>query len=171
LSHNPHVLDVLAASPRLMRILRLVRDLDLPDAWVGAGAVRSVYWAYRHHQDTETVPGDIDVVYCDPSDTTKARDATILARLPADLPWEVTNQARKGATSTQQAISRWPELCTCVAARIDTENNLHLLAPHGTGDLLALRWRANPSCQDPTAFARRVMEKRIAERWPLVRIG
>ena len=164
----------------MQRLLDELERLALPDAWIGAGAVRSAYWAVRHGRDPEAVGGDVDVVYFDPHRAPED-DARIQEELARRWPiaWEVVNQAhvhrwyawlQGPLTSTAHAVSLWPETATCVAARRAC-GAIELLAPHGLDDLLALRWRANPACPDPTAFARRLEQKRVRELWPQVTIG
>ena len=58
-----------------MAVLAVVRDAGLPDAWVGAGALRDLVWGelsgvgFRPDEVR-----DIDVVYFDPADLSRARD-------------------------------------------------------------------------------------------------
>ncbi len=81
----------------LMGVLAVVRDIGLPDAWVGAGVVRDLVWGELSGRGFR--PGevrDIDVVYFDPADLTRERDDAATALLCAarpGLPWEARNQA------------------------------------------------------------------------------
>jgi uncharacterized protein len=175
---------VLTATPLLVELLVTVRALSLPDAYVAAGAIRSAYWSFRHGQSFSPRGMDVDVVFFDaalPRDADERLSAALLARGPCDVRWEVTNQAhvhdwygeRTGVAiaplrSTRDGLKMWPETATCVAVRLDRDGKLDVLAPWGLQDLLALRWRPAPACPDPSAYVRRLEEKRVAERWPLV---
>ncbi|WP_394223745.1 nucleotidyltransferase family protein [Alteromonas gracilis] len=46
-----------------MRCLQALRDLDLPQGYIGAGFVRNAIWDELHNRATTTPLNDIDVVY------------------------------------------------------------------------------------------------------------
>jgi hypothetical protein len=157
------VVALLTASPWMMRVLATVRDSGLPDAWVGAGALRDLVWGqlYGHGFDSTGVR-DIDVAFYDPTDLGWERNEEATALLTAtwpDQPWEARNQAaihtwfhhRFGGdpvapfSSIEEAVATWPETATAVAARLDHDDTVHLCAPHGLDDLLAGTWRRNPT--------------------------
>lgn len=68
---------------------------------------------------------------------------------------------------TADAIGRWPETCTAVAARLAADGRVEVLAPWGVTDLLGLVVRPTP------AFARRldVFERVRAKEWTERRAG
>ncbi|WP_328287128.1 nucleotidyltransferase family protein [Pseudomonas savastanoi] len=55
----------LGTDPARVRMLRLIRDLCLPDCWVGAGFVRSAIWDLHHGRPYSPLPSDIDVIWLD----------------------------------------------------------------------------------------------------------
>ncbi len=125
--------ELLAAEAWMQRALDAVAASGLPDAWIGAGAVRDIVWGRQYGAFDPAAVKDVDVAYFDVGDLTKQRDLAAeetLARL-ADLPWEATNQAAVhtwyqqyfgGAAvepfaSVHEAVATWPETATCVAVR------------------------------------------------------
>lgn len=168
------LLALVARDPWRMACLRAVRALRLPDAWIGAGFVRNLAWAAMFGGD-DRAGADVDVVYCDQIERTAARDRALELALDASLggvPWSVTNQARMGPhASTESAIAAWPETATAVAVRVDEQDRVHLLAPHGLGDLFAGVVRATPAFRERAEdFAARARAKRWTERFPGVRL-
>ena len=175
------VCALVAQQADMMRLLRSVADLGLPDCWIGAGFLRNAIWDALHG----CVPNcallnDIDVVFFDRADASPASDAAIEDRLAArapNLPWSVKNQARMHLRNgeepyrdTAAAIARWPETATAVAVRLQ-QGRLELLAPHGLGDLIGLTVRPTPAFAGrPEAYARRLRAKNWLARWPRLRI-
>jgi hypothetical protein len=68
--------------------------------------------------------------------------------------------------SIEDAVARWPETATSVAVRLEGGGSLRVIAPLGLEDLLGMVARHNPQQVPREYFARRLSEKRIAERWP-----
>jgi hypothetical protein len=172
--------DLIAADPWRMRVLRLVRALDLPDWAIGAGFVRSRVWDWLCGDVRSTVPTDIDVLYFDPRDLDPARETVFERGLNAGMPapWSVTNQARMHIdneeapyASTEDALRHWLETPTAVAVRLEANDRLEIVAPWGLDDLFTMTVRPTPSGRSKLGvFRRRVAEKRWAETWPPVRV-
>jgi hypothetical protein len=173
------IAEIIAQDPVGMEQLRSVRALALPDWCIAAGFVRNRVWDHLHGIAPPRPTNDIDVLYYDAADLSKEPEQAYEARLNAVLPapWQVRNQARmhvgKGLPqhqSTADAMIYWLETVTAVGVRLEADNSLTVIAPHGTDDLLDLRCR-------PTAFGRtkldeyneRITSKRWRELWPKVR--
>src|SRR5919205_3518105 len=93
---NDTVQRILRSNEWLMSVLHAARAVDLPDWFVGAGAIRSTVWDYLHGYTVPTPLADVDVVFFDPHDLTPAHDAAADAALHAqlpDVPWQAKNQA------------------------------------------------------------------------------
>jgi uncharacterized protein len=81
----------------MMRALATGREAELPDAWVGASAVRDLVWGRLY--GSGFTPGDVrdvDVVFFDPDDLTRDGDEEATRRLRdawPQVPWEARNQA------------------------------------------------------------------------------
>jgi hypothetical protein len=154
------LLELLAADEALMQQLRAARALGLSDWAIGAGAVRNRTWNALF--GTRHLPADVDLVYFDPSPSGKDEEANLRAELERVCPgpcWEVVNQARVHewfeadfgtATgplpSLEAGVGTWPETATCVAVRLDANDELCVLAPHSLDDLLDGVLRAGPHC-------------------------
>ena len=170
---------IIAQDPVGMKQLRAVRTLDLPDWCIAAGFVRNRVWDHLHGIFPPRPPADIDVLYYDRADLTKAPEQAFEARLNTlvPAPWQVRNQARmhlpKGLpphASTSDSMIYWLETVTAVGVRLESDDAITVVAPLGTGDLLGLICR-------PTAFGSarrgeydaRIAAKRWPELWPKVR--
>src|SRR3989304_8473907 len=165
----------------MMNILRLVRELHLPDWWIGAGFVRSKVWDYLHEYKKRTPLPDIDVIYFDKADLSEEIEEKYqeqLRNMMLEETWSVTNQARmhtfKGDdpyTSAEEGLSRWVEIPTCVGARLTDNDQIEIWAPWGVEDLVNLIVRPNPHCRDnPDSFHQRMQQKNCQKIWPRLRI-
>lgn len=170
------VAEILQRDPVLQRALPALAGLALPDAWIGAGAVRNPVFDHLHDLAPQPL-ADIDVAWFDPEDASPARDAAIeaeLGRRAPSLPWSVHNQARMHRRNGHapyagavHAIGHWVETVTAVAARIDAHGDIEIAAPHGVDDLLGLVLRPVPAYRDRLdVFYARVAAKGWIRRWP-----
>lgn len=169
----------------LMDALRVVARSGVPDAWVGAGAVRDAVWGERYGRFEPADVKDVDVAFFDPADLRRDRDLTAEEALRelADLPWEATNQAavhtwyqeyfggpQVGAfPSVHDAVATWPETATCVAVRLSA-GGIDVCAPHGLTDLLGGVWRVNKVRVTPEISLARLARQRVRTRWPGVTV-
>ncbi len=171
--------DWIAGSAFAMRCLRVVRDLDLPDWAIGAGFVRSLAWDRLCGYATATPLPDIDVLFFDAAGLSPKRERDGEAWLEQHWPgqgWSLRNQARMHAGNgdlpyrdTADAIANWLETPTAVAVRLEPDNRLHIIAPHGLDDLLALRVRPTLAGQRRiAAYHARMAAKNWAATWPNV---
>lgn len=180
------IIEIVAREPLRVACLSAVRDLGLPDAWIGAGFVRNAVWDALTGRENDLRAHDVDVVFFDPSlaDGPGALDAErrLEQRLAAEIPglaWSVTNQARMAALNgdapyrdTAEAVAHWPETATAVAAQMDAEGRIRILAPHGVEDLFALVVRPTPAFALKQAlWEERRRAKRWQERWPECVVG
>jgi hypothetical protein len=170
-------LDLIRADRWRLSVLARVRDLGLQDCWVGAGFVRNLVWDRLQGHQAPTPTADIDVLYFDAADPRPEAEQAIEKRLrqsAPDLPWEVRNQARMHQRNgdppyrdTSDALRHWLETATAVAVRLDRENRLHHIAPHGLDDLLALRLCPTPAGRRrPEQYRDRVAAKDWQGLWP-----
>lgn len=172
----------IAGQAEMTACLREVESLSLPDCWIGAGFVRNAVWDALHARPADVAQlSDIDVVFFDAADASAARDHRIERQLLATIPrapWSVKNQARMHVrngdlpyTGVADAISRWPETATAIAARW-TCGRVELVAPHGVADLLGLIVRPTPAFLARRAdVAQRVTLKGWKARWPQLTIA
>jgi hypothetical protein len=184
------LIDMTQQNAWLMQALRTVRELGLASWCIGAGAVRNMVWDCLHEclhdgQAPSNLP-DVDVVYFDAQRIGDEHDAALQARLRAalpDVPWEVTNQAGVHLwfedyfghavvllNSLEEAVASWPEYATSVGLRLEADDSLTVIAPHGLDDLFGLVVRRNPVRVSVETYRERVAQKRYAERWPRVTV-
>jgi uncharacterized protein len=176
---------VLQRNDWFMAALAVVARCRLPDAWIGAGAVRDVVWGARYGRFAAADVKDIDVAFFDPENLGKERDRSAQEALNAlaDLPWEATNQAAVHTwydkyfggppvdplPSVHDAVATWPETATCVAVRLRADV-IEACAPHGLADLLGAVWRVNPMRVTAEISRARLARQRVRARWPGVTV-
>ena len=180
------VSEILEASLWFMRVLGAVAHVAPPEWVVGGGVIRSLVWDRLHGYSEPTPLNDVDVAYFDPSDLREEREheyAQQLSRRLRNVPWDVKNQAAvhlwyarvhghdiAPVTSITDAVSRFPETATSVAVRLGSSGALEVIAPCGLDDLLAMKLRRNPAQVTEDYFRNRVESKRVAKKWPKVRV-
>jgi hypothetical protein len=179
LRDSADIVEFVESRPDMMRLLGAVADLQLPDAWIGAGFVRNAVWDALTGGGP-TMLNDVDVVYFDLSDLSAERDRSIeagLFRAVDNVPWSVKNQARMHGRNGDllyrdcaDAVAHWPETATAVAARL-SGGRVELIAPHGIGDLLGLIVRPTPAFAGKLSLYRtRLREKNWQQRWPALTV-
>ena len=178
--------SLVRSTPWLLGALRAAREVDPPDWLVGGGVLRDLVWDHLHGRTDPSPPRDVDLAFFDPARLDPARDAeverTLRARLPG-VPWDAKNQAAVHAwyghvfggeveplTSSADGVATWPETATAVAVRLLDDDRIQVVAPCGLDDLFGLVCRRNPRRVSVAHYRRRVRDKRVADRWPGVRI-
>ncbi|MGI4748513.1 MAG: nucleotidyltransferase family protein [Janthinobacterium lividum] len=171
----------LRADPSRWRILGIIRQLELPDCWIGAGFVRNAVWDALHGRPA-SVDGDVDVLWFDRRRTEPGADAGIeatLRRLDPAIDWSVRNQARMHVRngdppyrSTEDAMRCWPETATAVAVRRTMQDGFEVNAPLGLADLFGLVLRPAPGFQGSKhrQYLERVEAKGWLSSWPRLRM-
>ena len=147
------------AEPVLMAVLAGIRDL--PDGLLVAGALYNLVWNRLTGRPALNGVSDIDVFYFDASDLSyEAEDAVILRlaerfrHLP--LPVQVRNQARVhlwfeqkfGApfsplNSSAEMLGRYASKTHAVAARLEEDGSLQIIAPFGLDPIFSFRIEPN----------------------------
>ena len=181
MDHASTLRTILSDDPMRWRILGMVRSLELPDCWVGAGFVRNAVWAYLHGAPVCGPSGDVDVLWFCPARAELSEDRRIEAALRAlepSIPWSVKNQARMHLrnsdapySSAVEAMRHWPETATAVAARRTDRDYCEIAAPFGLDDLFGLILRPTPRFvgEKYGKFLERVRAKGWLAAWPLLR--
>jgi hypothetical protein len=175
------VAALIVADPWRRAVLEAVRRQGLPDWAVGAGFIRSAVWDALHGFSESTPLADVDVLYFDRTDLSRARETATeaaLANAMADVPWSVRNQARMHLRNgdppyadTADALRYWLETPTAVAIRIDARGSASLLAPFGVRDLLDMICRPTPRGREKLSdYRQRISDKNWPARWPRVRV-
>ena len=178
--------EIVHGAPSLMRILRTVRSLALPDWLVMSGAVYQRVLNHLTGRPPDYGIRDYDLGYLDASDISYEAEDIVIRRVAAafDEPLkstvEVRNQARVHVwfeahfgeayaplSSTAEALERFVAPMFAVGARLDTDDRLHIEAPFGLADLFGLRLRPNP--HRPYGGFDRVAAN-VLSRWPELRV-
>jgi uncharacterized protein len=179
--------DILALIGRdddMMKILKAASILNLPDWWICAGFVRSKIWDTLHGFNERTKTPDVDVIYFDDTrvdeDVEKELENKLKSILPG-VPWSVKNEARMHVinqippyTSSEDAISKFPETATALGVKLDKGNQLVLTAPCGIEDVLNLELKPT-SYFTETEERTSIYEERIRKKnwkgiWDRIRV-
>ncbi|MCQ4312210.1 nucleotidyltransferase family protein [Pseudomonas stutzeri] len=176
-----HLQAIITNDPVRMRILRLVKELGLPDCWVAAGFVRSAIWDQLHQRSHSNLPADIDVIWFDRERASAQTDAAfeaVLRCMDSTLDWSVKNQARMHLRnadlpydSATDAMSYWPETATAIAVRL-TEHGIEVAAPFGLDDLFNLIVRPTTGFERAKRdeYLNRLRLKNWLATWPDLKI-
>jgi uncharacterized protein len=184
----PELFAIVTGCEWMLDLIGVVSTSGLPDAWIGAGAIRDLVWDSKFGAgfDSSRVK-DVDVAFFDKRDLRPERDrraADVLKHARPQVNWDAKNQAavhtwyeaRYGVRvdafrSIREAVGSWPETATAVAIRVAEPNGpLEVLAPCGLDDLLDGLWRRNPVRVSASESLRRLADKRKNWRWPGVRV-
>ena len=184
---NARLDQMLRASPRLMRVLVIARELGLPDWRIVSGAVYQTVWNSLTGRDPDYGIKDFDLFYFDAEDISyEAEDVHIVraaAAYPADLAplVEVRNQARvhlwfeahfgeayAPLSRTDEALARFVAPAFAIGVRLEADDRLDIAAPFGLDDVFAMRLRPNP-LRGLAAGWDKVTASALA-RWPEVTI-
>lgn len=174
------ILSLIQNDVWMMKVLKTARELHLPDWMIGAGFVRGKVWDFLHGYAERTPLGDIDLIYFDPSNISEEKEKELECVLKEKMnePWSVKNQARMHIVngeapyaSSSDALAHWVETPTCVAVRLEDDDTLTLIAPHGIDDLVNLVVRPSPLfSRGIQIFKDRVQKKQWQKKWPKLTI-
>ena len=180
------LVEIVQASPRLLHVLGVVRQLGLPDWRVFSGAVYQTVWNSLTGRDPDHGLKDYDVGYFDPDVSWEAEDVHIRRAAAAFEPplasqVEVRNQARvhlwfekhfgepfSPLQHTDEAFSRFVSPAFAVGVRLEPDDRISVAAPFGLEDVFALRVRPNPL--RPLARDWDRIIAKVQARWPEVAV-
>ncbi len=155
---------IVRGSDSLTTVLRLTRDLDLPDWLIVSGAVYQKVWNHLTGRDPDYGIKDYDIAYFDAADTSYEAEDVHIKRAashfppPFDQQVEVRNQARvhlwfedhfgepyEPLHSSAEALGRFVAPCFGVGVRLEADDRLTIAAPFGLDDLFSMTIRPNPT--------------------------
>ncbi|MDO9473651.1 MAG: nucleotidyltransferase family protein [Caulobacter sp.] len=155
---------IIRGSDSLMTVMRLTRDLDLPDWLIVSGAVYQKVWNHVTGRDPDYGIKDYDIAYFDASDVSYEAEDVHIKRAAAHFPppfdaqVEVRNQARvhlwfeehfgepyEPLTRSAEALERFVAPCFSVGVRLEADDRLTIAAPFGLEDLFSMTIRPNPT--------------------------
>lgn len=177
------LIGLVRANPELMRVLRIVRGLHLPDWRIVAGAVYQTVWNARTGRAPNHGIKDYDIAYFDASDLSWDAEDTVIRRVlaafeePLRNQIEVRNQARvhlwfkdhfgddyAPLPDTDTMISRFVSPAFAIGIRLEDDDTISARAPFGLEDTFAITLRPNPNRPLSSAW-HKVIEK-ARSRWP-----
>ena len=178
--------DIVRATPSLMHVMTVARELDLPEWLIFSGAIYQPVLTHLTGREADYGIKDYDLGYFDPSDTSYEAEDEVIQRVaqtfapPFSEMVEVRNQARvhlwfedkfrepyAPLASSEEALSRFTTTAFSVGVRLEADDGLTILAPFGLEDLFALRLRPNPN-RRTTGFGRTA--ESAMRRWPELRV-
>ena len=154
--------QIIRSSPLLMEVLAGLRDDGLPDHLLVAGALYNLVWNRLTGRPDLTGINDIDVFYFDDRDLSYEAEDLVIRRLAArfahlPLPVQVRNQARvhlwfpqkfgvpfAPLRSSGEMLGRYASRTHAVAARLEADDSLTIVAPFGLDDIFSFRITPNP---------------------------
>ena len=181
MKHCDDLEAILRAATSLMAVMETARELALPDWLVFSGAIYQRVLNHLTGRHPDHGIKDYDLAYFDPDTSWEAEDAVIRRVAAAFEPpvremVEVRNQARvhlwfeakfgepyAPLTSSAQALTRFASPLNAVAARLEADGSMTIVAPFGLEDLFSMTYRANPN-RRVSGFARTAEAAR--SRWP-----
>jgi hypothetical protein len=174
---------IVRASPAVMTVLTVLRELDFPQWRLVSGAVYQTVWNDITGRPADHGLRDFDVMYFDPDTAWDAEDAFIRRAAaafaqPLSAMVEVRNQARvhlwfegkfaepySPLSSTDEAVERFLAPAFAVGLRLEPDGRLDILAPFGLEDCFDMRLRPNPRRPVNSRNLPKVADKLMA-RWP-----
>jgi uncharacterized protein len=178
---------IVRASPRLMQVLEIARELDLPDWRIVSGAIYQTVWNALTGRDPDYGVKDYDLFYFDDSDLSYEAEDVVIKRAAAAYPpelsplVEVRNQARvhlwfeahfgepyAPLSCSDEALPRFVAPAYAVGVRLEHDGRLDIAAPFGLDDLFAMTLRPNP--HRPLAKGWATVSRGVLTRWPEVTI-
>ena len=163
----------------LASIFEKASILDLPDWYLGAGAIAQTVWNHKNGFDLSQGIKDYDLVYFD-TDVTEEKQSQYVKKakeLFGDLPVDIVNEARVHLwyreqfgkdiapyTSTESAIDTWPTTATSIGITMAADGTVKIYAPYGLDDLLSLTVRANKNLISKAIYQQKV--EKWLKVWP-----
>ena len=186
MTDHAQLVKILKGSPRLMHVLHIARDLNLPDWLVFSGAIYQTVWNVVTRRDYDYGIKDFDLAYFDADTACKAEDDVIqwvrdTFTPPLDTMVEVRNQARvhlwfeerfgepyAPLERSSDALTRFVSPTFAIGARLKDDGDLTIIAPFGLDDIFALKVRPNPYIPKGAGFDRAAASAKA--RWPEITI-
>ena len=175
---------MIRAEPVLMAVLEGIRDL--PDGLLVAGALYNLVWNRLTGRPALNCVSDIDVFYFDASDLSYEAEDTVIVRLAEHfahlpLPVQVRNQARVhlwfeqkfGApfsplSSSAEMLGRYASKTHAVAARLQDDGSIRIIAPFGLDPIFS--FRIEPNYVLPNRPAHDKKAARAKSVWPALTV-
>jgi uncharacterized protein len=178
LKNREDIIKLIQSDEKMMEIIKVASSLNLPDWWICAGFVRSKIWDTLHGFKERTETPDVDVIYFDNAKIDENFEKELENKLKSimpNIPWSVKNEARMHVinnlppySSSEDAISKFPETATALGVKIDKDNKLVLTSPCGTDDVINLELKPTPYFIEIKELAAIYEERIIKKNWKAI---
>ncbi|MEO6729401.1 MAG: nucleotidyltransferase family protein [Candidatus Dojkabacteria bacterium] len=171
--------DILLSNREIRQVLAVIKYLNLPECYLGAGALAQTVWNNLTKRSNFENIKDFDIVYYDPNDLSGESEKEIELRIRNLLNGfnvDVKNEARVHLwyeskfgkiipqyKSTEDAIDTWPTTSTAIGVRM-VRNELKIYAPYGLEDVLSMTLRPNQKLITKDVYYKKV--ERYTKEWP-----
>ncbi|MEX2784021.1 nucleotidyltransferase family protein [Streptococcus sp. H49] len=171
---------IIRNSKEMMTLLEIISSFDLKDCWLCAGTLRNYIWDVLSGKSATVHFSDIDVIFFDDS-ISYNQTLTIEQAIKKQYPqynWEVKNQYYMNShspntdkySSSKDAVSKFPEKCASIAARLAPDGTLEVFTPHGVDDLINFTVSPTPHYslgkERRNVYNKRIMKKNWQKIWP-----
>lgn len=174
--------EMLRAEPVLMAVLEGLREDGLPEGMLVAGAIYNHVWNVLSRRPALYGINDLDVFYFDGGDIGYDAEDVVIRRLDRrfghlPIPVQVRNQARvhlwfpqkfgidfTPLASAEEMLGRYASRTHAVAARLDAEGRMEILAPFGLDDIFSFRLVPNPVLANRPGYEKKAA--RAKATWP-----
>ena len=181
------LIEIIRSEPVLMDVLQGLRAAELPDWLLVAGALYNVVWNRLTSRPSLTGVKDIDVFYFDATDPSYEAEDRVIKRLSAlfshlPVPVEARNQARvhlwfpqkfsqpfAPLTSSGEMLGRYASKTHAVAARLEPDDALTIVAPFGLDHIFSFNIVPNRVLEN-NAPAHATKAARAQSIWPEITI-
>lgn len=168
--------------PHIVEILRAIRSLDLPDAWLVSGGIYQTVWNVLTDRPHLHGIKDFDIIYFDGKDQSYEAEDAVIKQVNSALPdlahlIEVRNQARvhlwyeqrfgrpyRPLDCSMDALTTYAARTHAVATRLTGTGELVVHAPFGLANLFGMRLVPNYGQLNPETYAEKA--QRMKAHWP-----
>lgn len=173
---------IIRSEPVLMQVLEGLREADLPDWILVAGALYNSVWNQLSGRPPLNGIKDIDIFYFDDADLSYEAEDRVIREINArftdlPLPVETRNQARVHLwfpqkfnqpfvplTSSVEMLGRYASKTHAIAVKLEADDSLTIHAPFGLDDIFSFRVVPNHVLENETAHTEKAM--RAKRTWP-----
>lgn len=155
------LINIIIKNEELMKVIDTIMEMNIPNCYVGAGAIVQTVWNYLMGNSLIYGIDDVDIVYFDSEDLSEEKENELQSQIKLrlknlSLHIDVVNEARvhqwykekfgyniKPYNSVEEAISTWPTTATSLGMRKLNKQQWEIYTPFGLDDIFNMRIVAN----------------------------
>jgi uncharacterized protein len=178
--------SILVKNKYLIEIIKILKDDQSEQFYVGAGVIAQTVWNYLFGNDLAFGIDDVDIVYFNNEDLSWSSEFKVIESLSLRLRhiplyMDIKNQARvhlwykekfgyeiSQITSIWDAIDRWPTTATAIGVKLNNLNEIEVYSSFGLDDLFSGTIRANKKQITPEIYNDKV--NKWLKKWPALKI-